>query len=103
MAPVDVAGASDATTVVDLLLLPEIAIGGRLGALWLGLGVSAPVLLLGGPSDRLGDAFVRGDCDPASDATAVACAPGQALFEGEALYDPMVMVMPMAQAGYRFE
>ena len=36
-------------------------------------------------------------------ATAVACAPGQALFEGEALYDPMVMVMPMAQAGYRFE
>lgn len=103
VAPVDVAGASDATTVVDLLLLPEIAIGGRLGALWLGLGVSAPVLLLGGPSDRLGDAFVRGDCDPASDATAVACAPGQALFEGEALYDPMVMVMPMAQAGYRFE
>ena len=58
---------------------------------------------LGGPSDRLGDAFVRGSCDPTTDATAVACAPGQALFEGEALYDPMVMVMPMAQAGYRFE
>lgn len=103
VAPVDVAGAGESTTAVDLIVLPEITVGGRLGALWLGVGVSAPVLLLGGPSDRLGDAFVRGSCDPATDATAVACAPGQALFEGEALYDPMVMVMPMAQAGYRFE
>jgi hypothetical protein len=103
VAPVDVEMSGSGSFGLSLLVAPEVTLAARFEQLHLGIGVMVPMLLIDGPSGELGDTYVRGGCDPATDGASVACAPGESFLSGETLYGPLLIFLPMAHIGYHFE
>jgi PEGA domain-containing protein len=101
-ADVAVAGSGSSGVAPDLLFLPEVHLGVRLGAFALSAGLTVAILALPAPDSELGDITVAGNCDPSASPGSVACAPGEASVAGERAYGPMVIWSPGVSAGYWF-
>ncbi|MBI4704818.1 MAG: PEGA domain-containing protein [Deltaproteobacteria bacterium] len=102
-APVDVVGAGATVESADLLVLPELSMGLRLGDVGLSAGIAAPIFALEGPRYEHGDVQVVGDTSGCHAApTAIECARAQDLLRDERAYGPFVMILPSLAAGYAF-
>jgi hypothetical protein len=93
-------GAQESVSGVDLLVMPELHLGGRWGGFSLSAGLTVGFLALEGPTYETGDLNViaEGPC-PGSE---VDCARGSALLQGERAYGPFYLFVPSVSLGYAF-
>jgi len=103
VAPVDLTGSDASATSVTPWLAPELSLAFRLEEVSAGIGVMIPWLMLEGPSNEIGDAYVRGECDASAAPQSISCAPGESLASGEALHGSHLLIVPMAHVGYLFQ
>jgi hypothetical protein len=84
---------------LSVLVLPEVELVLSLGEIGVGLGLAAPVMLLGGSDLDTGDLVVVASCDGSP---TIDCAPGESSIARERGHGAFVAIAPFASIRYAF-